>query len=264
MNYSFDINIKIKINEIEDIIQKCIKFLEFEPAFMDAYSDEFRKPKENVKYDNAFLIKHISKQEFLGITRFCLYDENYSNTSITPFFRVGIHHFENKASQMSLEWIGLKDFKKYLYPNDLLKYLAIQTKVICMYYYNKNDVGIQNLKYDDGESAWGRCKTVKGFDFLAAPLMYFGEGGLGIIPEERLLLLNNTERVDFNGQSLVCVKLFDLYSDPSSEKNREIQEKYWKDLDLEVLIMKHQERNRFNAMEYLLRKEKVLKGRKKI
>lgn len=91
-----------------DFLERIINSLDFTPSKMDVYYNEFSAPKIFVNY-NPQILQQLSMAEVDGgITFFSLYDNEYSNENVTPFFRARILDttFSNEQVVCLLEWVS--------------------------------------------------------------------------------------------------------------------------------------------------------------
>lgn len=238
----------LKTRCLRDFFDRIINTLNFTPDKMDVYYNEFSVPKLFVKYDPK-LTQHLSSVEVDGgITAFSLYDSEYTNENVTPFFRAKILDttFTDEQVVCMFEWVSYSTL--YFNPDVhfLDKYLCDDVKIFFLFAYNQFDVkaGCEKTSFlktlMKPRSRWGKMVMVNSMPFVAAPVMFLGKDYFGIIHKEALLKAPNSQEIMVKGQEVVSVKLFGLDENPNL--HRDIQKKYWKATSLSHCIKKYQEK----------------------
>lgn len=251
MKYTCKLYLKSRSDLTKDLVKKVISNLDFAPNKMDVFFNEYSLPKESIPFDEHFLLDNLSVEEMKGVTSFSLYNKEYCNENITPFFRFKLSHVKNSPNvKCDLEWIAYPEIKDHLLlENDNMKNILNNSSLIYCYYYNQGDVWEQTNQEINNENCWGKRLVVKGFDFMAAPLMYFGEECNDAIPFNTISSFSLTEKKQINSKEILKVSLFGIHEAP--EKNRKNQKNYWEDLGLKSLSDKYKEKNKIDFTAFL-------------
>jgi hypothetical protein len=123
----------------------------------------------------------------------------------------------------------------------------------------KNPYEIEKIveKYDLSKH-WGRSENTCGLEFMAAPLMWFGENFYRIIPKQKLLEFRFASLISIEEVELVHVKLFDIYDSPAKELNRAIQKEFWSFFNLEEVVAKYKKENEIvDSLEDIIARAKM-------
>jgi hypothetical protein len=262
MRYSCVITLEGEFSPSLSGLEKVLDCLDFRPAEMDVFFNEFVLPKENILFDKEYLLENLSQKEMEGISTFSLYDEHSTLEKVTPFFRFRIDHINNgEKVRSTLEWVSYAHIPEYvMLESDLLTSLLKHLDLCYCYYYNQNDVG-KHVNMEARESiGWGKRVRVKGFDFIAAPLMYFGRQCDEAIPFELISKFPNTERLQIQDKDILKVSLFDIHDSP--DKHRSMQEKFWRVLNLENLIERYREKTKIDFLAFMQKRAAMHKKRK--
>lgn len=224
----------------------------FTPNLMSIYVD-VDEMYEEVAYDEKFLLSAISKEKNLGIKVIKhIYDENVSN----PWFKLT----KIEGEFFSLKWNN-KNLDFLLHEN-IEKFFKKRGFTAAYVYDNKDaweQTRIAKEKNNSNSINYpGQFKYVCGMQFMAAPLMWFGEPFFDIVSKDRLLKFENSY-LDEKLPNIIKVILFDLYDSPERNDNRQNQKQFWTFLDLEKVASKYEEENSLDAVQalnFFLRKGK--------
>lgn len=258
MKYACEISIKVEKKMVDDLVVELLDNLLFNPYKMDIFYNEFMKPRHSMNYNKAYLLDNLSKQEMVGITSFSLYPKDYNPENVRPFFRLSIAHLDNwDQLRLLLEWVAYdKIYQSLLLENEPMKNILFNSSLIYCYYYDQDDVWEQTNQ-ENGCDNWGKEILVKGFTFIAAPLMYFGEECDSAIPFNSIDALPVSQKIRIKGKELLKVALFDIHDQADKEKNREIQKMFWKSLDLKVLADDYKAKNKIDYIARLKRRSEL-------
>jgi len=254
MKYTCKLSIKVEKDLVEDLVNKIIDQLSFTPDKMDLFFNEFEQPRESLSYKKSYLLENLSiKQEMEGITSFSLYSKNHLSENVKPFFRFKITHLKNSNQlRCSLEWVAYDKIDQglLLEKNESMKNILSMSSLIYCYYYDQEDVWEQTNQERDNDS-WGRRLTVKGFDFMAAPLMYFGKECDSAIPFNLLSAFSKSKRLQIKGEEVLKVSLFDINEQADKKENREAQRMFWESLELKKLAEDYKSKNKIDFTAFL-------------
>lgn len=248
-------------------IDDAVKVFGFEPKSMDIIIDEFTKPKYEVPYNVNELNKYLKKLP----NSVTLQNEDYDsvNKDNFAFFRIKIANdtaFPIKT--FSFEWSN-NNLDFLLKSEEFGKFILAKGLIYC-YCYDQNDVmeqsdnsrinpdfdtpigeneGIREFTNNDVDVSqnWGRYLSIHGLEFMAAPLMWFGNEFYKIISKHKLLQLGKALP-----NETVNIKLFDLYSNPAEEKNRKAQKVFWENLNLEEVVSNYAKDNPLDMTGWLM------------
>ncbi len=263
MKFTCDLNVIVGKKQLNDLVLSVIRNLDFSPSKMYLSYNEFKKPKEDIRFDLDFIMADLSFEEMKGITAFSLYDEFYHSENVTPFFRFRISHLEEDVGRVkcSMEWIAYSSIDDgMLLEKERMSEILSKSSLIYCYYYEQSDVWEQS-NMDINDNSWGRCLTIKGFDFMAAPLMYFGQECNDAIPFEKLSNYSKSEKIVIYNSEIIKIMLFDIHDMPSKLSNRKAQEDFWKEMNLVKLAKEYEDKNKIDFTAFL--KNRAKKARSK-
>lgn len=260
--YCCELYLKIKFDLIPDLLSNVINLLDFEPIKMDIFHNEFKKSKERIAYEKEYILKNLSKSEVDGgITSVSLYDNNSTYENTTPFFRFGIFDttLNEELVNCTFEWVAYQNLDWLIKDEFILnKLLQEGVKLVYLVAYDQLDVAqeTRESKENIGFSSklfskknWGKEENVKGFAFIAAPLMYFGNAYDKVISIDDLKSYKRASTIKINDSEIIKIEIFPLYSNP--KEYRKAQEDYWKKLNLEKQIKNYRETTKIDFTEFL-------------
>lgn len=236
------------------LLEMSLNSLGFIPTTMSIYVDWYEM-YENVEYNKESILSTVKGKEYLGIK----IDSEANAYSDRIWFR-----FEKiEGNFFSLIWSN-RNFD-FLLSNSISEFL--QTKGFTAgYLFDNGDV------YDQTDLAQknnnpsvvlpGRSIYHWGFQFMAAPLMWFGEPFFKLIAENKLLSFSGATTVfPHNKNSRIShIKLFDPYESPATTPNRTKQMEFWKYFDLERIAFDYDKNNFIDPIQAL--NESLAFGRK--
>jgi hypothetical protein len=267
-------SILYKCNEekkIFELLSMAIKVLGFEPRYMNILFDEFSESLKDIEFDENYLFTLLRKTPSSIIIKNKLYEEDNPQNFCNFSFRITKdEHFSLQSC--SLSWLNKN--LNFLIDSDYFKSFLGFENLVYNYCYNQYDCYEQsntsrrNPDFDKpikpGESTrefilhdidisehWGRVLSIRGMSFMAAPLMWFGEGFYRIISKEKLLKFKYASLASPPSFNLVHVKLFELYDDPSKGENRNKQKEFWNFFDLQNRIKQYENENPIDAVAWL-------------
>ena len=249
--YACNLLLNIKKTQIIELVDLAIDQLSYIPDRMDVFFNMFVRDKQGLRFDMSYLLENLSIEDDLeGITSFSIYPKNFSDTDAGPFFRVSIGQTQNSNQlRCNFEWIANKkiDQKLHLENESMSNILSIASLIYC-YYFDQSDVHDQTRQENSNDN-WGKRLRAGGFDFLAAPLMYFGRDRDSIIPISSLKAYPEAKIIKIKDQEVIKIFLFDIHEDASSKVNREKQKLFWNKLNLEGLVKEFESWSKTNAIE---------------
>lgn len=266
--YACELLVNIKKTQIIDLVKLAIDQLSFSPDRMDVFFNMFVRDKQGLRYDKTYLLENLSIEDDLeGITSLSLYPKKSSVANARPFFRASLGHIQNSNQlRCKLEWIANEKINQKLHlENEPMSNLLSIASLIYCYYFDQSDVHDQTRQENSSDN-WGKRLRTGGFEFLAAPLMYFGRDCDPIIPIKSLEVYPEAQTIKIRGQKVIKISLFDIHEDASSKVNRKTQKLFWRTLNLVELVEDIESRNKTNAIEEYKKlaarfKEKTKKNR---
>lgn len=253
----YKVEIKLKISDISkkstDLVFSLINESDFQATHMDILMNYSKPLLQNQKFDNITFIKLMGKYPD-SITL-----NNKSN--IKSFFQKIEIKFVNVDKIDLLQNVTLSFFTDNInntFIDGFIKILQEERDFIYLYAYNFDyafdESNISLEKFDDGHDKllnYGRNLKIKGYSFIAAPIMYFGELYSEVITFPLLFSLKDIFSVKFINEKVVCLKLYDLYDDPTIESNRQRQKEYWDFLETNSIINNFTKKTTFNFFDFL-------------
>jgi hypothetical protein len=290
MRYGCNILNRYDESRFEIVVTDILQKLGFEPLYFDVFFDEFKKVKEDLSFDAGKIISLLSKEKPGVLTiKSALYDdlgnnENYNWVRIRLNIEDGTD--ETIGKTFLLEWsnIGNLDFlmSSQLFA-DLLKH---EDLVYCYCYDSKDAMQQSNTNYNefskeplpdgvvltlnewgdriiDISKNWGRMQTVRSITFMAAPLMWFGQGFDTVLKLKEMRKFKYA-RYDDLEKGPVYIELLKLGSNPSLPENRLKQKEYWDFLSYHDTIRKYDKANRMtDGIAWYRKRVKQLNKKKK-
>lgn len=248
----FSCTICFSLNQNLSVLKESLNVFGFTPNVMYVDSEEL---SADVTYSEDMLISLLNKD----FSKIHILNKEYDESEDYYWFRITNHKDYNI---LQLEWQNINiDF--LLNSHSLTMFLSNpnficgnccdngdrfeQSKEEHEYFINtdpKNPYEIEKIveKYDLS-THWGRSVKTCGLEFMAAPLMWFGEHFYRIIPKQKLLEFSFSSLMNIDDVELVNVKLFDIYDSPSKEHNRKKQKEFWEFFNLENVIAKYKKEN---------------------
>jgi hypothetical protein len=242
------------LDEIELLLRTALEVLGFEKKLMYIivnYDELF----ENIPFDYEILFSSLKKGASMIKIRNNLFDEEGNNF----WFKLEI----SKAYKLfELTWHN-NNLAFLLESKYIINFLKSE-KLVCGSCYDSSDKFDQSrekIEYFtnpdpknphkvekieeviDISNHWGRSVSVCGIQFIAAPIMWFGEKYYGIIPKQKLLEFKYAESIKLPFVDIVSIKMFDLYDSPDKPDNRSKQKEYWIFLDLIRVIEDYKRKN---------------------
>lgn len=264
------------------LLADALKVLGFEPKYMSIFFDEFEKPLDDIVYDEEYFFELLKRRPGTITIKSQLYDEDKRETN--NWFRFKLHLDRPYDSDLfSFEWSNTN--LKFLVESDKFSIFLSSKNLIYCYCYDQYDCMNQsnervdnfienypNQSYKiiknfmeadaiDISEHWGRYINTLEMTFMAAPLMWFGEQYFKIISKEALLKFKGASIINYPFFSLVHIKLFEFYDDPSKAENRERQKAFWKTFDLQKKAEQYEKDRPFDFFAWY--KERAASKKKK-
>lgn len=249
------------------LITKSLNVLGFNPKFLRIYIDS-ENIIDDIKYEESIVYSSLLNKPSTIEIKNKIYDQNtYDNF----WFRIQIDDEIHKK----IEIVWMNESLNFLLDENFLKnFIAIEGFILgfCCenedmfiqsvedvdyYIQMSNDTNIKINKDRFGNDVvdtsehWGRLIRACGLEFMAAPLMWFGENFQEIISKEKLLKFPYIEVLDDRNILVLQMKLFDLYKSPALPENRSKQKEFWRFFDLERLIKEYKEICNENSIKAL-------------
>jgi hypothetical protein len=226
----------------QELMKLALQSLGFIPTIMSIYvsMDEMY---EEVSYSEDLLFSVLSKEDDSGITiTQHIYDENTTN----PWFRFG----KEEGKFVSLKWSN--ENMDFLLAEKITHFLKING-FAAGYVFDNKDAWEQSREAKENSELSsvnypGQFKYVCGMQFMAAPLMWFGEPFFEIISKDELLKFSKAQKLNTD---LVEVKLFNIYESPEKSENRIAQKNFWTFFELDKVVTKFEEENSIDAVQAL-------------
>lgn len=282
-NYTCTILYKCDIEKkLLDLLSKALKMLGFEPKKMTVIFDEFSKSFDEIEFNKDYLFALLKKNPSTISIKNKSFDENNKDgiqglsVKITTNERFSLETCSITWSNENLDFLIKSDqFDSFLNNEDL----------IYCYCYDQNDCYSQSrtgrinpnfstslvvagttkefMLHDiDISKNFGRVVNVRGMSFVAAPLMWYGEGFYKIISKEELLRFSCSTIIKYSLTDLVYIKLFELYEDPSKIENRHKQGEFWEFFNLQKKIKSYEYNNPIDVVAWLKARADTKKKRK--
>ena len=254
--YSCILRLKTSPKNFEQVLDKVLDSLPYEPNSVYCFFNEFKRPPDKeITFDKDYLLKNVSTEEMKGITSMSIYDTNYKPGQVTPFLRLSFNVAELESdSSISIEWVYF-DNLDFLVEKDWIieHFIDSHTSLSFCYLFNQNDTLEQSKKEESWlKKSWGKRIIHKGIHFQAAPIMYFGNRF------EPSLNLNDLTKLGTRyNESVVKVELGDLNSDP--KHYRVNQKRFWTKMKLESVLKEYKEKTKTSFTEVLKRRKELSK-----
>ena len=269
---------------VKDILQK----LGFDPLYFDVFFDEFKKPKNDLSFDAGKIISLLLKEKPGVVTiKSALYDDLGDNEAYN-WVRIRLNiddgTDETIGKTFLLEWsnTGTLDFlmSSQIFA-DLLKH---EDLIYCYCYDSKDAMQQSDSSYNefskeplpdgvvltlndwgdriiDIAKNWGRMQTVRSITFMAAPLMWFGQGFDKVLRLKEMRKFKYARHEDLE-KGPVYIELFKLGDNPAAPENRLKQKEYWDFLSYHDTIRKYDKANQRDGIAWYRRRVKQ-KNKKK-
>jgi hypothetical protein len=232
--YACDILYKYDKDEIVKLLTTAITSLGFEPHYMSVYFTDMKTSLDDISFDCDRLFNLLKGKSGTVTINHQLYDEEKGETN--NWFRLKlVVNSPFGLDTCSFEWSNTN--LNFLLNGNKIKDSLTTPKMIYAYCYDQDDnMNQSDEDMGDISNNWGRYVDAKGFIFMAAPLMWFGDEYFKIISKDELLKFDDASLISYSYFDLVHVKLFELYDDPEKPENRAKQESFWKSFDLQNRI----------------------------
>lgn len=252
----YKIEIKLKIGNIPqksfELVSSLIDSTKFQATHMDIFLD-FRKPLiKNQKFDNCNFTDFMKN-----------YPDNITLKNKTSFentFKKIEVKFVKVDKLELLQNVTLGFFAEQVNNtliNEFLNIIKEDEDFIYLLAYNFED----SFEYSDVNQDVEDCDNklfnysknikIKGYSFIAAPVMYFGNLYNEVISFHLLLNLKDSFFTKLINEKVIYLELFDLYENPISDINRQKQKKYWDFLELNNVINNFNKKTTFSFFEFL-------------
>ncbi|MBX3256092.1 MAG: hypothetical protein KF862_18290 [Chitinophagaceae bacterium] len=255
--------------QVSSLLAFQVRNLGFKPNYLKAGAIE-------IQYDLNKLIEWIEN----GETSVRIMSEPSINSSINcwAYFEV-----DRNYNISNLTWCNVC-FEFLIETNDFVTLLSSENFIYGACYnmddaynesatnieYIKNVVGKKNIvttkdQFDnlivDVSRNCGRKERINGLEFIAAPIMWFGNKFNEFIPWRDILKFSGSEFIKTQEGEYVLLKLFDLSDDSSLEKNRKRQCQFWEFFNLQEVIKNYEKRTAIDLDAYM--KDLIEKKKKK-
>lgn len=237
-NLTLELNFNAKTKDFSDIGKLMGKNFGFEPRYIKKFEDG--EMSDEIPFSQELFLEYMQNEPRSIYIMSSMYEDN-SSLSWCHFT------FDSTYRIFSIKWRNI-DFDIFLI-SVFFHSLIHNTEFICGYLFNTNDVFDQNydkISYHkskgnifktkknnfnedvvDTSENWGRHITGGGINFMAAPKIWVGQLFYKIIPEQKL-------RPFTNKSTPAEIDLFDYNEYPVSNKSREKQKQFWKEIDLSM------------------------------
>lgn len=267
----------VDMANINELLHIALDNIGFNPCYMSIYYG-FNGMVEEVKFDKDLIFSKVNEelQAIKIINK--IYDENSAdcfvfNLRIDQTYKTVCLTWTNSDMDFLMEGVldNFLRFKNFKFCDcsdlrDPSRQSQSNIDLFKMYYPNvsfKTKKGEFGDKIVDTSDHWGKLIAELGVIFIAAPMMWFGEGYFDIISRKELTSFKYSSKYkDFD--HIVFINLFDLYDNPEKPENRAKQKEFWKYFNLEKRIdniVKEKNKN-FNPEEALQDLIKKMKSRK--
>lgn len=261
-NYSCILHFTFSPENTEQLLNNAIKSLGFPPSIMYIKIDN-ENTLEDVPFDEHLLFSLLSKEP----TTIQLMNREYDDNESYYWFKLRI---DKEYNIIRAEWLNSSlDFllssssiNHFLQSANFLSGNCCdngdrheQSRGMIEYFINKNvknpnDVEKIEEKIDVSKH-WGRSVKTCGLEFMAAPLMWFGEKFYTVIPKDKLIQFKYSKYTSVEGTEIVTINLFNLYESPAEPENRSKQEEFWKFFKLESVISDYESKNEIDPIQAL-------------
>ncbi len=259
----------IEKSKISEIVTFQLRLLGFTPNYIKAGEKE-------ISYDLNVLIEWIE----MGERAIRIMSDPSVNSSVNYWT---LFEFDENYKVLSLTWCN--DHMDFLIDDEDFIKLLLSEKFLYGVCYDMSDAfneSYTNIEYVknvigkkkilttrdqfgdlvvDVSSNCGRKERVNGLEFIAAPIMWFGNRFNEFITWKDILKFNGSEFVKIQNGEYVLLKLFELSDDPSLEKNRKRQCQFWEFFNLQEVIKNYEKRTAIDLDAYM--KDLIEKKKKK-
>ncbi len=258
MRNSCDILIKYDELTFLDYFKKALGNLGFEPLFMDIFFDEFHRPKDDLEYDEEYLMELLSKK--IKPQSIMIKNSVYAEGEPYYWLRISLRNDDEFITTLGknylFEWSN-RDLN-FIIDNGFLKEILNSSPFIYCFCFDSADAyQYRDISHDKKErdkqrkSDYSRYTSVRDCGFVAAAEMWFSEL---YNPVFDILYFNKFKYADFGecaGQTICHIKLFDLYADPSLPENRAKQKAYWNLLITHNVFENYEKNNEIDFDEWV-------------
>lgn len=275
MRLACDILYKYSDERVLDMLKNGIMNLGFIPNFYSVFFNQFKKPKNDIEYNEADVIKLYSKSTKPESVKIFsdLYNGN-SNVNQNQWFRISLNYESDKeyietiGNSFLLEWSNFN--LDFLIQSNFFKNAINDKNLIYCYIYNQDDVMDQSNKiyneFDEKRSEkkliknqygnieidiaqnWGRYEKIRSVNFVAGSKMYFGQGFNPICNLERMQKFKGAKPLI----NSIEIELYPIDKDPN--QYREIQKCYWQFINESKI--KYDKVNQLDFTKWLISKSK--------
>lgn len=276
MRYGCEILIRYDESGFGIVLKDILQKLGFEPLYFDVFFDEFKKPKDDLPFDPEKIISLLSKEKPGVLTiKSALYDD-LGNNEAYNWVRIRLNiddgMDETIGKTFLLEWsnTGTLDF---LISSQVFTSLLKHEDLIYCYCYDSKDAmqqsdssynefskeplpdGVVLTLNDWGDRIidisknWGRMQTVRSVTFMAAPLMWFGQGFDKVLKLKEMRKFKYARHEDME-KGPVYIELFKLGDNPSLPENRLKQKEYWDFLSYHDTVRKYDKANQVDGIAW--------------
>lgn len=255
-NFMYKIEIKLRINNIPDksfdLVDSVIKASGFQSTHMDILVN-FSKPLvENQEYSYSKLFELMKNYpDSITLKNKTSYKNSLKKIEVK---------FVNVNKLELLQNVTLGFFAEHINNNlidEFLKIIQKEEDFIYLLAYNfddsfeQSDISLDIENCDNKLFNYGKNIKIKGYRFIAAPVMCFGNLYNEVIAFTLLLDLKDIFFVKLINEKVIYLELFDLYENPISDLNRLRQKKYWDFLELNHIINNFNKKTTFSFFEFL-------------
>ena len=235
----------------QELMKLALQGLGFTPNIMSIHVT-MNEMYEEVSYDEDLLLSILLKNtdSRIKIAQH-LYDEN----TVNSWFRLS----EMEGNFFSLRWSN--ENLDFLLAENIPQFLKTDG-FAAGYVFNNQDAWQQSREAKDNSNLRstdfpGQFKYVCGMQFMAAPLMWFGNGFFEIVSKNKLIKFSQAREIN---SDIVEVRLFDIYESPQKAENRISQRDFWSFFDLDKVVSDYEKNNSVDAVQALkdfLKKNKL-------
>lgn len=289
MRYGCEILIRYDESGFGIVLKDILQKLGFEPLYFDVFFDEFKKRKEDLSFDAEKIISLLSNEKPGVVTiKNALYDD-LGNNEAYNWVRIRLNiedgTDETIGKTFLLNWSNTETLD-FLISSQVFTSLLKHENLIYCYCYDSNDATQQsNTNYNefskeplpdgvvltrndvgdriiDTAKNWGRMQTVRSVTFMAAPLMWFGQGFDKVLRLKDLRKFKYARQEDLE-KGPVYIELYQLGEGPSLPENRLRQKEYWDFLSYHDTIRKYDKANQVDGIAWYRKRAKQIKMKKK-
>lgn len=283
MRYACDILIQYSEKDFLSFFQNAIKTIGFKPMYFDVFFDEFKKAKNDLDYDEEYILELLNKKSKPGsitIKSDVYSEDNPSYNWFGITLSIDDEDIESIGKSCLFEW-SVNGNLDFLRSSELFNRFIQSEKLVYCYLYNQTDATEQSnmnyIKYDDSpveknikiklnkvgdkiidtSQHWGRIERVRSINFVAAANMWFGYGYNPVFNLEKMRKFKYVKTNVGTINDVVYIELFSLYDDPSAKENRAKQKEYWDFLKSNKIIINYEKNNKIEGgIEWYIRRAK--------